>query len=124
MDTAKEMTPAQLTRMRADAAMQHAGFERGWKANAINVAGVSNYQDTLRGLASKWGNTPALIWLLPENNSFDENSMRVEIDGLQVGYLPKAKAKKARAIGGPVPALGYVIKWEKGYRVELFAKGL
>ena len=64
-------------------------FLRGHES--VNVAGESHYQEALRSIAGPGEvrhDTEAHLIPEPENE-YDPNAVRVEIDGLKVGYLPR-----------------------------------
>ena len=64
-------------------------FLRGHES--VNVAGESHYQEALRSIAGTGDvRHEAEAHLIPEpENEYDPNAVRVEIDGLKVGYLPR-----------------------------------
>ncbi len=62
------------------------------------VTGESHHQKHLKSMAGKHGkdsaNREVLALLLPEpKNPYDKNAVRIFIEELQVGYLPKDHAK-------------------------------
>lgn len=67
----------------------------------FEVVGESNYQDSLRKLGANATDTrllPAFTAILfPENNNkFDKMAVRVDIDGITVGYLSREDAREYR----------------------------
>ena len=75
---------------------------RGW---IVPVVGESHYQDVLQRLYRSNGGTEHDIKigavLAPENdNAFDSNAVRVEIESRCVGYLPREMALEYRAALG------------------------
>ncbi len=78
---------------------------RGW---IVPVVGESHYQDELQRLYRKNGGSEHDIKieavLVPENdNAFDDNAVRIEIEFCRVGYLPREMALDYRtALGNNV----------------------
>jgi hypothetical protein len=71
----------------------------------VSVVGESHYQDTLQFLYRRNGGAGHDIKvsaaLVPENdNAFDHNAVRVEIESCRVGYLPREMALEYRAALG------------------------
>lgn len=65
------------------------------------VAGTSHYQGALKTIAGDHGNSRAEVFcialLVPEpNNPHDDQAVRVDINGSQVGYLPREHAVSFR----------------------------
>lgn len=62
----------------------------------LEVVGESHYQDSLKAVAGRGEvrkHVRAVLRLEPANK-FDRNAVRVEIDGMLVGYLPREAAKQ------------------------------
>lgn len=82
----------------------------------VNVAGESHYQDALRQITGKGEGSvrqDATAHLIPEpENPYDPNAVRVEIDGMKVGYLPRALAGEYGALLGPIAARARVAACE------------
>lgn len=101
----------------------------------FDIVGEQSYQQNLarisglKELRSKHFECYALVISEP-SNKFDKNAIRVEINGLVVGYVPKEKAKKLSkySIRKTVPALingGWRDDYSEGnYGVKLAIKNV
>lgn len=101
----------------------------------FDIVGEQSYQQNLakisglKELRSKHFECYALVVSEP-SNKFDKNAIRVEINGLIVGYIPKEKAKKLSkySIRKTVPALingGWKDDYSEGnYGVKLAINNL
>ena len=59
----------------------------------VSVVGESYYQDNLKSIAGGVKRKKAIARLVCENdNRYDKNAVKVEIDGAQVGHLPRGLA--------------------------------
>jgi hypothetical protein len=72
---------------------------RGW---TVPVVGEAQYQDVLQKLYRKNGGSGHDIkvgaTLVPkDDNAFDSNAVRIEIESRGVGYLPREMAREYRA---------------------------
>lgn len=100
----------------------------------LHAVGESYYQDALRELVENSAD-PGPNWpfagaqcevtarLVPEaDNPYDDQAVRVEIDGRKVGHLSRAEARKYRRVlvDNPVPVKALIIGgWEhKGETYE------
>lgn len=71
-----------------------------WKSNQLQlleVVGESNYQNNIKKLIIKHDNTginqECIATLIPESdNKYDKNAVRIDVDGLTVGYLSRNDA--------------------------------
>lgn len=101
----------------------------------FDIVGEQSYQQNLarisglKELRSKHFECYALVVSEP-SNKFDKNAIRVEINGLVVGYIPKEKAKKLSrySVRKTVPALingGWKDDYSEGnYGVKLAINNL
>jgi hypothetical protein len=67
-----------------------------WKGDGgflEEVVGESQYQDHLRQLSTGRRTKVSAMLICEPENSYDKNSVRVEIAGKPVGYLPRDRAK-------------------------------
>lgn len=103
------MTPEQV--------LQHAGFERGWKADTIWA--VHQHSGVLANLFKRYGYSPAPVWC-----EVQEDSINLVVDGHHVGRLPKTKFKKVSALGNRVPALGTISDQGGTVNIGVHIKGL
>jgi len=81
---------------------------------SYDIVGEQSYQENIKRIAgekqevSKAFETRARVVSEP-NNSFDKNALKVQINGLTVGYIPKKDAasvsKQVKKIDTVVPAL-------------------
>jgi len=80
-------------------------FTRGrGSASLISVAGTSYHKDLIAKIASRYpatresagdpGGVAAAIVMRDPHNEHDRNAIRVLVDGLHVGFLPKDEAKQ------------------------------
>jgi hypothetical protein len=63
---------------------------------AVDVVGVSQYQDVLEAAAEE-GATVRATLLLEDSNPYDDQAVAVHIDGRRAGYLSRANARLYRA---------------------------
>lgn len=71
-----------------------------WQSNQLQlleVVGESNYQNNIKKLITKHDNTginqECIAILIPENdNKYDKNAVRIDVDELTVGYLSRNDA--------------------------------
>ncbi len=76
----------------------------------LEIKGESHYQDNIQRAANKHGysSLPAML-ILEDENPYDRNAVRVEIDGLKVGYLSREVAplyRKQLQLKGHPRAIG------------------
>ncbi len=76
-------------------------FLKGPGAFSIDIVGESHYQEALNDFCGGKNidgyHLPAKAWLLCENdNPNDDKAVRVDIDGLTVGYLSRELAREYR----------------------------
>lgn len=103
------MTPEQV--------LQHAGFERGWKADTIWA--VHQHSGVVRDLFQRYGYNPTPVWC-----EVQADGINVVVDGQHVGQLPKAKFKKVSALGDRVAALGTISDQGGNLNLGVHIKGL
>ena len=85
------------------------------------VKGESSYQDNIRRVTLGKN-----VDLVPEpNNQYDKNAVRIDVDGLTIGYIPREQAKEAKenewkaiiaAINSGSKATGIVLGITETYR--------
>lgn len=63
---------------------------------AVDVVGVSQYQDVLEAAAAEGANVRATL-VLEDSNPYDDQAVAVYIDGRRAGYLSRANARLYRA---------------------------
>jgi hypothetical protein len=63
---------------------------------AIDVVGVSQYQDVLKAAVAQGAIVRASI-VLEDTNPYDDQAVAVQLDGRRVGYLSRARARVYRA---------------------------
>lgn len=88
------------------------GFNSNSRSYAFNIVGEQAYQDNLQKIAgkkeeeSKFVEVTAKV-LSDPFNKFDKNAVKVEIEGLLVGFLSKEQAKllSGKVINKEVPAV-------------------
>lgn len=103
--------------MTAEQVLQHAGFERGWKADTIWA--VHQHSGVLANLFQRYGYNPAPVWC-----EVAGDSINLTVDGQHVGRLPKTKFKKVSALGNRVPALGTISDQGGSINIGVHIKGL
>ncbi len=67
----------------------------------VEVVGESAYQDNLRRLCGRFGRdgvnlVKSAVVILEDTNPYDNQAVRVDIDGVTVGYLARAAALRYR----------------------------
>jgi HIRAN domain len=100
--------PAELAPANVDVEWDTAGHWRSWEAPGNFVVGESHYTEALTALA---GPPCAAGYLIPvtvtiardPQNAYDSNAFRAEVDGRQVGYLPRHIAAQLAA---PLDSVG------------------
>ncbi len=88
----------------------------------IRLAGVSNYQEELQRVKQEF----VTVNLIEENdNQYDKNAVKAEIEGLKVGYLSRDNAQRYRLLlqgfqrtGEIVKFNGKIIEWEENGAVN------
>jgi hypothetical protein len=63
---------------------------------AVDVVGVSQYQDVLAAAAEHSSSVGATL-VLEDANPHDDQAVAVHIDGVRAGYLSRANARRYRA---------------------------
>jgi hypothetical protein len=79
-----------------------AGSIKGPGNFEFDIVGESNYQKALRAIAGPKGEQSkrypcVAVLVLEDDNQYDKNAVRVDIDGQTVGYLDRKMAKQYRA---------------------------
>ena len=103
--------------MTIEQVMQHAGFERGWRAETIWA--THQRSGVVHQLMQRYGYAAMPAWC-----QVDGDSVVVFVDGQQVAQLPKAKVKKVAALGDRVPALATFSGNESAPKLGVHISGL
>lgn len=112
---------------RAPKASEPAGHIRGNREFDCEVVGESHYQKALERIAGGRSDDGAehdcIAVLVPEpQNKHDRNAIRVDIDGMTVGYLSRSDARdlgkvlRGKGLGGAILTVNAMIVggWDRG----------
>lgn len=103
--------------MTPDQVLEHAGFQRGWRAETIWL--THQRKGVVADLFNRYGYDSMPAWCFA-----DDDTIGVSIDGQHVGYLPKGKVRKVQEIGDRVAALAVISGGDSSLKIGIHIAGL
>jgi len=103
--------------MSPEEVLEHAGFQRGWRAETIWL--THQRKGAITDLFKRYGYSSMPAWCVA-----DDGAIGVSIDGQHIGYVPKGKLRKVQEIGDRVAALAIISGGDSSLKIGIHIAGL